>query len=248
MKNIKRCSDLCGQIAKQFEELQTAIGQICNEQPKPLLADAKVGDWVELQSGEKKVITKVIHKPDLLSVFIGNNLYNVDGIGINGNNIIRLIPQGTPEWQKLETADLFAQYPNIERDLSKVKNGDTLLFDNGETRIAISSEGNEFVNADKPVTTYPYSQTFLKSNGKHRTLSVTCLGIVKRAKPKTYTKDEAFDLLDSGEVKGITRLAYGDNGYIVKPGNDDEDYCWNDGKEWSMSPADRKATDWVVVR
>jgi len=222
MKDEKeRCADLCGQIADQFRELQEAIEIICKPDEKPLLADAKVGDLAESEHGK-------IHELTAISA-AG---YIFDHSKVHTGKIIRLITTGSAEW-------VAHKYPDIERDLSTVREGDTVLFSDGHIAKAYHSNDDNFLI--EPFLDGGYCCFNIKDgrNANHNT-TITCLGIVKRA-DRLYTFTEAFDLLDSGKAKVIRNTKMCFNVTIGKCGQ----YC-TDERSLVFYPGYKKH-DWMVV-
>lgn len=222
--------------------------------PKPLLADAKVGDYVELREGEIVAIDN-IDPPDKTSFahYIGyttKQWVGIDGksnINIPKYDIIRLIPTSTPEWQKIHTAELLEQYPNIERDLRTAKVGDTVLFDNGKIDIVdyIGTCKGGFFNVVNNVDCAGTAQ--FSFNGKHFYYStpITCLGIIERAKPKEYSYDEIIKLLESKEPYSVVVKRPDYRSMVM-------DYCGilrykDDNGLYPIDKKARNATDWIVV-
>lgn len=190
--------------------------------PKPLLQDAKVGDWVELRSKRFKKIAHIKTASTILGVStpIHTNQFSyplswmiiVNEAKEDSQDIIRLIPQNTPEWRELETAELLKQYPNIERNLESVGEGDELLLSNGDKCKALEYQTKSCFG-----TNYGKLEMCFRYDGKRyypdqdETQNPTCLGIIKRA-AKQYGFTEAFDMLERGE---LTAIHYPDHQYYI---------------------------------
>ena len=217
--------------------------------PAPLLEGAKVNDFVKCREGIMQ-ITSTTESPAPIKCQheLGVMYYLPSGYPCTGEHpdwkITKLIQQGTPEWQEIHTAELLKKYPNIERDLSTVREGDTVLFDNGITDIVIENTGSQF-NTDGICGYYNWLY-----NGKqeYNLTKATCLGIIERAKPKQYGFTEAFDLMDSDKAKRIRRIGWATAvPNVVKDGG--YGFRWEiDYNEHILLSYNINATDWVVVK
>lgn len=231
---------------------------------KPLLADASVGDLVELRSGMVKGIWKVSPEHKLLSsgilypIYTNEFCYQINGSIMPNHkedaiDIIRLIPKHSAEWAwemnklgkevlhpdkpnivlytlsdptgcicpliKCKNKEVFMQsapksgwqiydpaqalldkYPNIERDLSGVEIGDTVLFSNGKVRI-VDLLTEKYFNVERDVDVFA-TTNFDYRTGEHKYghTAVTCLGIIKRARDREYSLTEINELLVSGKL------------------------------------------------
>lgn len=227
---------------------------------KPLLADAKVGDRSETNSKMLlQIIETLIDERKLFGKSHPILTQNDNGFRysytINGQyrsdltphslDITRLIPAGTLEWRQLEIAEARKKYPNLNPDLSNVRNGDKLLFSNGEIRTAVNSNGDTFLNANSPVVIgEPYSQTFLKEDGKHRQLGVMCLGIL----PRQYSTIEIVERMEKGlsmkaNSKSLNKTLVWHDNHIWEACKDRE----NAYKTYTVDSRFLTATDWEEI-